>query len=611
MRWMSGGIGALVLGAAFSPACSSSSGAGAGNDSGSDSRSVGRDASGSSGGGSATTDSGTEAGSTCGGLNQPCCTGSTCAGSLSCRGGSCQNAPTNGTGTPCSENSACPSGICQPVGKVNVCTTKCTSAADCVPGWTCAAELGQSSNVCQCTPLNQTCDGKDNDCDGVVDNEPAADQSCAATKGTGYVCLNGTCACTLTCGGQCVDPQTDTNHCGGCGTTCPTGASCQSGNCACPSGESGCSGACVNEQTDSNNCGGCGTKCSNGCVAGGCRTVTAISAGGDFACALLSGGIVECWGENSSGELGNGTTTGPETCANTNPLFGGDVACSTTPVAVSGLSGVTAISAGGAGSACALLSSGTVDCWGANTFGELGNGTTTSSSVPVAVSGLSGVTAISAGAGSACALLSGGTVECWGDNQDGVLGNGMTASSSTPVAVSGLSGVTAISVGDGSVCALLSGGTVECWGYNAYGVLGNGMTTNSSTPVAVSGLSGVTAISVGENQTACARLSSGSVQCWGDNQYGETRDMQRRPGVFRDPCGRLGPGRRDGHLRGGRLFRVRAPVGRLRPVLGAQWRLDPCGRLGLERRDRHLRGRRGRVFRLCASFGRCRRVLGE
>ena len=160
--------------------------------------------------------------------------------------------------------------------------------------------------------------------------------------------------------------------------------------------------------------------------------VGSISAGYDFTCALLTGGTVECWGANQFGQLGNGTTTGPDTC---NAPDG----CSTTPVAVTGLSGVTAISAG-YGSACALLMGGTVECWGDNEYGELGNGTTINSATPVAVMGLSGVTAISAGFESACALLTGGTVECWGDNQYDALGNSTAdaqTSSSMPVAVTG------------------------------------------------------------------------------------------------------------------------------------------------------------------------------
>src|SRR5580700_3923872 len=186
-------------------------------------------------------------------------------------------------------------------------------------------------------------------------------------------------------------------------------------------------------------------------------TGLAVSVGEESACALLSGGTVECWGYNGA----------PSTALK--------------PVEVSGLSGATAISVGQR-SACALLSGGTVECWGNNAYGELGNGTTTNSSTPVAVSGLTGATAISVGGLSACALLSGGTVECWGYNQYGELGDGTTtgpatcsgsACSVTPVAVSGLTGVTAASVGVLSACALLPGGTVECWGYNASGELGN------------------------------------------------------------------------------------------------------------------------------------------
>ena len=271
----------------------------------------------------------------------------------------------------------------------------------------------------------------------------------------------------------------------------------------------------------------------------GLSGVTALAVGADapgpsgFACALLSSGTVECWGINWDGELGEGTLLGPETCNN--------LPCSTTPVAVSGLSGVTGIAAGQR-FACALLSGGTVDCWGSSFYGQLGNGTSTGSTTPVAVSGLSGATAISAMGDFACALLPGGTVECWGDNEWGQLGDGTSTGpqtcgppsgsrscSMTPVAVSGLSGVTAIAAGGAHACALLSGGTVDCWGANFFGQLGSGTSSGpetcngmacSTTPVAVPGLSGVRAIAAGGSES-CALLTGGTIECWGDNTFGE------------------------------------------------------------------------------------------
>ncbi len=222
-------------------------------------------------------------------------------------------------------------------------------------------------------------------------------------------------------------------------------------------------------------------------------------------------------------------------------LGDGTLVTRSTPAAVSGLTGVAEISAGEA-STCARLTSGTVKCWGYNLDGELGDGTTTQRTTPVPVSGLSGVASISQSDGIACARLTAGTVKCWGKGASGV-GDGTYLQRNTPVFVTGLSGVAAISTGVYYSCAQLTDGTAKCWGGNSGGQLGDGTTTTRLTPVAVSNLSGVAEIYAGAGST-CARLTSGMAKCWGGNTGNGTTTPALTPVSVQNLSGvaRIAPG---------------------------------------------------------------------
>jgi alpha-tubulin suppressor-like RCC1 family protein len=257
-------------------------------------------------------------------------------------------------------------------------------------------------------------------------------------------------------------------------------------------------------------------------VSGLSSGVTAISAGGSHTCALTSAGAVKCWGSNYLGQLGDGTSTGPEQCGAKPEVF----ACSKTPVEVSSLTSAVATISAGEQHTCAVTSAGGAKCWGRNFEGELGDGTTTNKSAPAEVSGFSITAAtISGGEHHTCALTSVGGAKCWGENEYGQLGDGTTTDKSTPAEVSGLTtGVTAISAGHRHTCALTSAGGVKCWGDNESGRLGDGTTTEKSTPVDVSGLtSGVAAISAG-GEHICAVTSAGGAKCWGSDYYGQLGD---------------------------------------------------------------------------------------
>lgn len=180
----------------------------------------------------------------------------------------------------------------------------------------------------------------------------------------------------------------------------------------------------------------------------------------------------------------------------------------------------TPMLAGGASQTCALAENGTVQCWGYNSTGRLGNGTTTDSTSPVAVTGITTAVQIAAGNDHSCAVLANGTVQCWGNNLSGELGNGTNSNSAEPVTVQGISQATWVATGRFHSCAALVSGTVQCWGRNYEGELGNGTIIDSNVPVTVKGISNAKTV-VSDNYHSCALLRDGQIQCWGYGFFGQ------------------------------------------------------------------------------------------
>ena len=233
-----------------------------------------------------------------------------------------------------------------------------------------------------------------------------------------------------------------------------------------------------------------------------------LALGDGHSCALRSNGEVLCWGGNSQGQLGDGSTT-----------------ASSVPVAATGITQAIGLTAGGNHS-CALMTDSSAQCWGSNSQGQLGDGTSglfVFKPTPGAVTGLANAVALATRSTHTCALLADGTMECWGRNNDGQLGDGNTSNKTVPTAVAGLTDAVAMAIGFNHSCALLSHGEVQCWGRNSDGQLGDGSTTASTSPVTVTGLMDAKSIIAGGAHT-CALLADGNTHCWGDNSNGQLGD---------------------------------------------------------------------------------------
>ena len=245
-------------------------------------------------------------------------------------------------------------------------------------------------------------------------------------------------------------------------------------------------------------------RCGDGCCPAG-----SLSAGSTHACVLTLQGQALCWGDNLFGQLGRD-----------------DREPSRSPAPIPGLgpAGITQISAGHHFT-CAVVA-GAAKCWGWNSHGKLGDGTTENRSRPVGVQGLGrGTRRIVAGMAHACAIDEGGGLWCWGYNASGQLGDGTNQNRPAPVAVAGLStGVSAVALGLYHTCALVRG-RVMCWGSNATGQVGAGeMSDPAWTPRAVDASTASSATSVAAGGYSSAYIAGGALYLWGDDSDGQLGD---------------------------------------------------------------------------------------
>jgi len=294
-------------------------------------------------------------------------------------------------------------------------------------------------------------------------------------------------------------------------------------------------------------------------------TVREVAAGDSHTCALLDGDDVMCWGNNTKGKLGDGTTTqrlvptkvvqlhtAPGNSVNSTSLITHNEATihtefSTTDVASHrvleygtdefltgdtnsvdlGHFGTVKYIASGAHHSCMVIAGGYVKCWGDNSDGALGTGDVTSHTNPVDVKELGGqARVVAVGKSHSCAVMSTGGLKCWGDNSSGQLGDGTVLSKKTPVTAD-LTGVIDVVLGDAFSCALTVDGLVKCWGTNSFGQLGTvGQSTSMPVTVAVDSNHTVTSLSSSSTRV-CAVLSNATVKCWGENISGVAS-----PGVF-------------------------------------------------------------------------------
>ncbi len=442
----------------------------------------------------------------------------------------------------------------------------CSSTCQVEPGWSCDGEPSLCTTGCG--------DGVIAGAEGCDDGDLEDGDGCSArcSLETFWECTGEPSVCTTECGDdnivgpeECDDGEAiDGDGCSAtciiesgwtcmdepstCETTCGDGIAagaetCDAGGIA--SGD-GCTATCDIEFGWT-----CDMMTPNQCTFG--AVLADVALGGEGGCVLTTGGDVGCFGDNTEGQVGNGTddvetylprftiagasaiTSGDEhACA----LVSGDVWCwgdnandqmgpgavggtdELVPLMITGLPANIAEVEGGFDHTCAIDGAGGLWCWGDNDNRQLGRGgtSTTDDPMPAQVVLPGGQTATDLGLGEnhSCAVLGDATVACWGDDDSGQLGDGTSGTDSgDATVVAGLSGIVQVDAGRDTTCTIDSLGAVACWGNNDDGEVGNGLTDDVATPQPVTLPAAAEALSLG-TEFSCALLANDEIYCWGE-----------------------------------------------------------------------------------------------
>ncbi|QLY26452.1 hypothetical protein [Bdellovibrio sp. KM01] len=234
-------------------------------------------------------------------------------------------------------------------------------------------------------------------------------------------------------------------------------------------------------------------------------TTNQVALGRTHSCALMSDNSVRCWGHNTYGGIGDGTTKFKDTA-----------------VTVSSGTSFKSVAVG-LDHSCAVTTGGDLYCWGRNTNSQIGDNTVTQRTSPVLIDSGVAYSMVSAGESHSCGITSTNKLRCWGLGDMGQIGQGTTATQAVPLEIDGTTDYQFVAAGSKTTCAITTANKLRCWGRNTYNNLGEGTTTNSSTPISIDATADYSVVSVGSHHT-CGILTSGGLRCWGDNTFGQVGD---------------------------------------------------------------------------------------